>query len=68
MCEKVKTGLTLSQYKLIKSAKDESPFTRSLSITKYMSDVRRRMSIWYGIPESEITDSQIFLFVSKGQS
>ena len=68
MCKKVETGLTLSQYKLIKSVKDKSPFTRSLSITKYMSDVRRRMSIWFGIPESEITDSQIFLFVSKGQS
>lgn len=52
--------IQLFQYNYIKQVKDSSPFTCNLTLNQYIKGVKYRMSEWYGMEESMITDKDVY--------
>lgn len=57
--------LEIHKLEIIRQVKNLNPLTESISLSKYMQEVREKIAQCEGISEEKVTDEQIFKYVTN---
>lgn len=52
-------------YRILAGIKNASPFTKDLTVTQYLEDIKHRIKVWYGIDASNWTAVQVLQLISE---